>query len=306
MAKTNTLNGGSEGVSRRGFLRNGLVGLVGAAVAPLALAKRSGVSPYGLSGKFVDIRAMNRFTGVVDRVKFEIPLGYLKTQSGFDFPVKTSEGRFDYTAGLNPGDEFIGQLTDYACGELFMPDGYERPALSGLVDPAMNGGKVISGKEPSFARPIGTSALIANTAYGGLQTDEAKVQRIVDLAYGLPYLPDGEHTIVRTPLNTLLRGGDCEDKARLAAVMVASQGLPCALIHMVGEGREKGHVALAVTGDFDAEPVAYHEGVPFFYAETSGNLGNGPGEIQLHSSKLIGHVTGEYASRVNSAYLDFV
>lgn len=137
------------------------------------------------------------------------------------------------------------------------------------------------------------------------RSNEGKAQRIIDIAYALPRLDDGEYTVIRHPLNTLVNGGDCEDKARTALVLMAALGIDSELLVLKGDGSEKGHVAIGVAGIFFWPGYSYFTNLKdnrkFYYGETGG-LDNSIRAVPLLGPK-IGVIPEEFkglASRVFS------
>jgi len=136
------------------------------------------------------------------------------------------------------------------------------------------------------------------------QSLEAKAQRIVDIAFCLPRVEDGETLIIRSPLNTLIYGGDCEDKARLALVLLTSLGIDCELAVLKFDSPRKGHVTLGIRGNFKApgggEQFFYDPKEPdkkSYFAEVGGFLGDtgrvipklNPGVIGVMDQKFQDH-----------------
>ncbi|MGE5416013.1 MAG: stalk domain-containing protein [Acidobacteriota bacterium] len=109
-----------------------------------------------------------------------------------------------------------------------------------------------------------------NNGFTGAQTAEF----VVSFVQGLPYVEDSASTpyddYARYPLETLLNGGgDCEDTAILAAVLLREMGYGSAIIFV--PANDPSHAALGVAGANDLPGTYYLDGgTRYYYLETTG------------------------------------
>lgn len=88
---------------------------------------------------------------------------------------------------------------------------------------------------------------------------------IISFVHTIPYTYDidttGQIEYPRYPVETLVEGGDCEDRAILAAAIMYELGIDCILIHM------EDHMALGLkdNGNFSGQSYMY-DGTVYYYA----------------------------------------
>lgn len=103
-----------------------------------------------------------------------------------------------------------------------------------------------------------------------------KVAAIFRFIQAIPYqpvddLPDGKDRCgMRTPLTTLLKGGDCDSKSALMAAMIRSRQIADVVIVTLKTKDGGGHAVIGVKVDVQAgDEVIEHQGAKFVIAEAA-------------------------------------
>lgn len=104
---------------------------------------------------------------------------------------------------------------------------------------------------------------------------EARLEFVASFVQGaLPYVSEeGEYP--KYPAETLVEGGDCEDKSILLAALLRALGYKVALLVFDGD---PGHMAVGVDCPGCRGAYYLHDGVKYFYLETT-QPGWAPGEV---------------------------
>lgn len=106
-------------------------------------------------------------------------------------------------------------------------------------------------------------------------TDDQIALNVLSFAHTIPYSFDidtkGIEEYPRYPVETLIEGGDCEDRAILAAAILYELDIDCILIHM------QNHMALGLkdNGHFSGQSYRYEDTVYYYAGMTDGESGVG-------------------------------
>ncbi len=111
---------------------------------------------------------------------------------------------------------------------------------------------------------------------GRVVTTRDKVAAIFRFIQSIPYeriddLPDGKDRCgLRTPLTTLLKGGDCDSKSALMAALIRAKAIADVVIVTVKAREGTGHALVGIRIDaHEGEQVLVHDGKSFVLAEAA-------------------------------------